>query len=84
MNNDLYRVNISYNPSCQCGADSECSRYLIIRTALFNNLNWYPTYCNVVSSLLTCGNDKLTYDQHVDIFNYVAECTRKYNILLNV
>ena len=52
MNNDLYRVNISYNPSYQCGAEFECSRYLIIKTALFNNLNLYPTDCNVVSRLL--------------------------------
>ena len=79
MNNDLYRVNVLYNSSCQCGADFEninnyffeCSRYLNIRTTLFNNLNWLPTDCNVISRLLKCGNDKLTYDQNDDSFNYV-------------
>jgi hypothetical protein len=83
MNNDLCRVIISSNPSCHCGAHFECSRYLIIRTALFNNLNWFPADCNVVSRLLACGNDKLTYDQNVDIFNYVFEYTRKSNRFLN-
>ena len=84
MNNDLYRVNISSNPSCHCGAYFECSRYLIIRTALFNTLNWYLTDCNAVSRLLACGNDKLMHDQSVDIFNYVFEYTRKSNRFLNV
>ena len=47
LNNDLYRVNIISNPSCQCGVDfeninhyfSEGPHYLNIRTTLFYNLN---------------------------------------------
>ena len=45
--NDLYRVNIISNSSCQCGVDFadinhylfECPHYLNIRTTLFYNLN---------------------------------------------
>jgi len=62
----------------------ECSRYLNIRTTFFNNLNWLPTDCNVVSRLVTCGNDKLTHDQNVDIFNDVFEYIRKSKLFLNV
>ena len=54
MNNDLYRVNISSNPSCHCGAILN----VLVKTALFNNLNWLSTDCNVVYELLACGNDK--------------------------
>ena len=46
---------------------------VLVTTALFKNLNWLPTDCNVVSGLLACCNDKLTYGQNVDIFNYVFE-----------
>jgi hypothetical protein len=32
---------------------------------------------------LTCGNDKLMYDQNVNIFNYAFESIRKCNIYLH-
>ena len=34
--------------------------------------------------LLTCGNGKFTYEQNVDILNYVFEYKKKYNRFLNV
>jgi hypothetical protein len=47
------------------------------------NINWLTTDCNVDSRLLTCGNDKLTYEQNVDIFNYAFEYIRLSNTIIN-
>ena len=70
----IYLVNLVLKHSC-----FECPHYLNLRISLFNNLN-----CNVNSRVLTCGNDRSTYEQNVDIYNYVFEYIRKSNIFLYV
>ena len=64
MINDLYRVNIFSNSSCQCGADFE------------NLSHYFCLHCSItlIGYLLTVmkvpdynSNDKLMYDQSVQL-----------------
>ena len=81
LNYDLNRVNIVPNPSCICGANIEnayhfvfeCNCYSIIRTNLFNNLNWLPDALAINLSLLTRGSNDLTDEQNELIFKHVFE-----------
>ena len=74
LNSDLYRINITNDPKCQCGApyeDSihyllmECPLYQNERYCLFRNLR--ETNKNIETLLF--GNDEISINENSNIFN---------------
>ena len=75
LNSDLYRINITNDPKCQCGApyeDSihylmECPLYQNERYCLFRNLR--ETNKNIEKLLF--GNNEISINENSNIFNKV-------------
>ena len=81
LNSDLYRINITNDPKCQCGApyeDSihylmECPLYQNERYCLFRNLR--ETNKNIEALLF--GNDENSINENSNIFNKVRAYIRQ-------
>ena len=77
LNSDLYRINITNDPKCQCGApfeDSthylmECPLYQNERDCLFRNFRETQT--------LLFGNDEINISENSIIFNKVRAYIRQ-------
>ena len=81
LNSDLYRINITNDPKCQCGSpyeDSihylmECPLYQNERYCLFRNLR--ETNKNIETLLF--GNDENSINENSNIFNKVRAYIRQ-------
>ena len=81
MNSYLFRINITNDPKCQCGApfeDSihylmECPLYQNERDCLFRNLK--ETHKNIETLLF--GNDEINIRENSMIFNKVRAYINK-------
>ena len=89
LNSDLYRINITNDPKCQCGApfeDSinylmECPLYQNERNCLFRNLR--ETHKNIETLLF--GNGEININENSIIFNkvraYIRQIKRFYSVV---
>ena len=81
LNADFFRINITNDPKCQCGApfeDSinylmECPLYQNERDCLFRNLRETPK--NIKTLLF--GNDEININENSMIFNKVRAYIRQ-------
>ena len=81
LNADLFRINITNDPKCQCGApfeDSinylmECPLYQNERDCFFRNLRETPK--NIETLLF--GNDEININENSMIFNKVRAYIRQ-------
>ena len=73
---DLCKVKILSNASCNCGAPCanshhfffDCDKHTDNREIIFNILSWLPS--NIDVNLLTKGSDLLTYEENITIFKH--------------
>jgi len=73
LNSDLYRINITNDPKCQCGAPYEDSTYYLMECPLYQNerdclfRNLRETHKNIETLLF--GNDEININETSIIFN---------------
>ena len=74
LNSDLYRINITNDRKCQCGAPYEDSiHYPSERCCLFRNLR----ETNSNKETLLFGNDEININENYNIFNKVSAYIRQ-------
>ena len=80
-NSDLYRINITNDPKCQCGAPYEDSSHYLMECPLYQNerycffRNLRETNKNIEKLLF--GNDENNINENSNIFNKVRAYIRQ-------
>lgn len=85
LNADLFKVNIISNPQCRCGAVSEdvyhyfmkCPIYTDIRAILLQNLSELNLLIEINVNILINGDDSLTNETNIAIFDEVLNYIKK-------
>jgi hypothetical protein len=81
LNSDLYRINITNDPKCQCGAPYEDSIHYLMECPLYQNerycvfRNLRETNKNIETLLF--GNDEISIKENSNIFNKVRAYIRQ-------